>query len=80
MVNLKRIRIGEIEFLRISRDAQFHFIWNVSLLGEFKNEAIHFVDLDDHDFDFDDENVFKVTNVDDSLIALDYLILDIDRL
>lgn len=79
MEKLKRLKIGEIEFLRISRGTQFHFIWNIALLGEFKNEPIHFVDLDGNDFDFDDENMFKVTNVDDSLIVDKFLILDLER-
>ena len=80
MEKLKRLRLGEVEFLRISRGTQFHVIWNIESLGEFKNNPIHFVDLDGNDFDFDDENMFKVTNVDDSLIIDKYLILDIERI
>lgn len=80
MEKLKRLRVGDNEFLRISRDTQFHFIWDTSVLGEFKNETLHFVDLEGNDFDFDDENLFKATNVDDRLIIDNYLILDIQRI
>ena len=52
MEKVKRLRLGEIEFLRISRGTQFHVIWNIESLGEFKNNPIHFVDLDGNDFDF----------------------------
>lgn len=80
MEKLIRLRVGTNEFLRISRGTQFHLIWDVSELGDFHNEAIHLVDLEGNDFDFDDENIFKATNVDDSLILDNYLILDIERI
>lgn len=80
MEKVKELRIGEVEFLRISRDTQFHIIWNVSSLGPYNGETLHFVDLDGYDFSFDDENIFRATHVDDSLILDGYLIIDIQRI
>lgn len=72
--------IGEIDFTRISRGTQFHILWNVSRYGEYSGEQLHFVDPEGKEFSFDDMNIFKVTNVDSTLIALKYLILDIERI
>lgn len=78
---VKDVRIGEIEFIRISRDTQFHYIYNVSKLGGYHGETLHFIDLDGNDFISDDEKLFSVTNVDDSLlIESGYLILDLQRI
>ena len=62
---VKNLKVGEIDFTRISRGTQFHFLWNISRLGEYSGEDFHFVDPEGKEFSFDDENIFKVTNVSD---------------
>lgn len=77
---VKNLKVGEIDFTRISRGTQFHFLWNISHLGEYSGEDFHFVDPEGKEFSFDDENIFKVTNVDKTLVASNYLILDLVRI
>ena len=73
-------KIGENEFIRISRDSQRHFLWNIKKLGEFKNQELHFVDLNGNEFPYDSDNIFQVLNVDDSLLeACNVLVLDLGR-
>lgn len=79
MVN--SFKIGENEFIRISRDSQKHILWNVKTMGVFKNQLLHFVDLNGDEFSFDLDNVYQVLNVDDSFLEDNgFLILDLGRI